>query len=324
MMRFHGTTTRFPWEFEESADLAVVEAVRLRYRLLPYLHSAAVEAAQSGMPMMRPLPFHAPDEPGAWTADLEYLLGPDLLVAPMTNPEGERHVYLPRGEWVDHWTGEVHSGGCHLHVRKPLDQVPLFVRRNALIPLAAPPSPTSEHDIVLACWGSGDGESVVHTENGAAAIRLVRSGTHADVTVDGPLRVTGVTFPVVAGAVPPPPSTSTVTPSADGCPLGPETPGAREPPASNSSAASGRRDWSGAPRGRFCAWLRLRITRPKTVRPTGALAALTTLPRRPPGKAARISCPCRTTNSTTAARSRAVNGAKEQGGSRPPGGSTFD
>ncbi len=203
MMRFHGTTTRFPWEFEESADRAVVEAVRLRYRLLPYLYSAAVEATQSGMPMMRPLPFHAPDEPGAWTADLEYLLGPDLLVAPMTNPEGERHVYLPRGEWIDHWTGEVHSGGRHLQVRKPLHQVPLFVRRNALIPLAVQSSPPGDRDVVLACWGGGDTETVVHTEDGVVSIRLIRSGTHADVTVSGPLRVTGVTFPAVADAVPP-------------------------------------------------------------------------------------------------------------------------
>jgi alpha-D-xyloside xylohydrolase len=203
MMRFHGTTSRFPWEFEKSADLAIVDAVRLRYSLLPYLHSAAVEATYSGMPMMRPLPFHAPDEPGAWTADLEYLLGPDLLVAPMTNPEGERHVYLPEGEWIDYWTGETHSGGRHLHVRKPLDQVPLFVRRNALIALAPPSSSTGDHDIVVACWGAGDSESAVHTEDGAATVRLVRRGSHADLTVDGPLRVTGVTFPVVADAVPP-------------------------------------------------------------------------------------------------------------------------
>ena len=77
---------------------AAVEAVRLRYRLMPYLYSAAVESARTGVPMMRALLVDSPDDPAAWLADLEYRLGPDLLVAPMTDPTGTRRVYLPAGD----------------------------------------------------------------------------------------------------------------------------------------------------------------------------------------------------------------------------------
>ena len=74
-----------------------VDALRLRYRLMPYLYSAAVESARTGVPLMRALLVDSPDDPAAWQADLEYRLGPDLLVAPMTDPTGTRTVYLPRG-----------------------------------------------------------------------------------------------------------------------------------------------------------------------------------------------------------------------------------
>ncbi len=86
--------------------MGAVEAIRLRYRLMPYIYSAAVTAAETGAPMMRALCVDHPDDPVAWQADLEYLLGTDLLVAPMISADGTRKVYLPSGVWVDYWTGE--------------------------------------------------------------------------------------------------------------------------------------------------------------------------------------------------------------------------
>lgn len=202
MTRFHGNSTRFPGDFDEAVDRAVVDAVRLRYRLMPYLFSAVVEAGSHGLPVMRPLALHAPDEPGAWTADLEYLLGADLLVAPVTNPEGERTLYLPRGEWADHWTGEVHAGGRHIRVAKPLHQVPLFVRAGSLIAVEAVGGDATR-EVALACWSAGDAAAVIHTEAGPTHVRLTRTGRHADVTTRGPLTVLDVEFPPVAGWTPP-------------------------------------------------------------------------------------------------------------------------
>ncbi|MFI6476754.1 TIM-barrel domain-containing protein [Nonomuraea sp. NPDC050663] len=132
LLRLHGTTTREPWEFPE-VEAEAIAALKLRYRLMPYILKAARDAAATGAPMMRALCVDYPEDPVSWQADLEYLLGRDLLVAPMISPDGTRQVYLPHGEWVDYWTHEVLIGGRYVQVTKPLDQIPLFVRSGAVI-----------------------------------------------------------------------------------------------------------------------------------------------------------------------------------------------
>ncbi|SDH84070.1 TIM-barrel domain-containing protein [Nonomuraea jiangxiensis] len=203
LLRLHGTTTREPWEFPAVEEMAV-QALRLRYRLMPYLYSAAVEAARTGAPMLRALCVDHPDDPVAWQADLQYLLGRDLLVAPMTAPEGVRRVYLPRGEWADYWTGEVLAGPCYVEVAKPLDQIPLFVRYGALIPVTPAGHQLDTVDvpaeIALVAFGGGDGTVEIHDADGVTVAVASRDGDVLRVAVTGPKRVTGVEIAPVAGA----------------------------------------------------------------------------------------------------------------------------
>jgi alpha-D-xyloside xylohydrolase len=202
LMRLHGTTSREPWRFPPGAAAAATEAIRLRYRLMPYLYTAAVEASRTGAPMMRALLVDTADDPGAWLADLEYLVGPDLLVAPMTNPSGERHVYLPAGQWIDWWTREVVCGGGYRRVTKPLDQIPLFVRDGALI--AATPARDTIGDgpfpeVTLLSFDAISTETTVCDVDGDTRITAVRSGDVLTLTVDGPARVTRIDFPFIDG-----------------------------------------------------------------------------------------------------------------------------
>ncbi|MEH1123265.1 TIM-barrel domain-containing protein [Micromonospora sp. CPCC 206061] len=206
LTRFHGNTPRHPWSFEPAVEQAVIEALRLRYQLMPYLYSASVTAGASSLPVLRPLLLAAPDEPATWSADLEYLLGPDLLVAPMTTPENQRHVYLPVGRWIDYWTGEVHDGGRHIRAVKPLEQVPLYVRWGALIPTTRAADTVGSGpftDLTLVCWGDGDGSVVVHDEGTSTAVTVRRQGGRFEVACDGPLAIDRVAFPPVAGAATP-------------------------------------------------------------------------------------------------------------------------
>jgi alpha-D-xyloside xylohydrolase len=206
LVRFHGTTSREPWQFPAGAASAAIEAIRLRYRLMPYLYTAAVRAARTGAPMMRALLVDSPDDPGAWLADLEYLLGPDLLVAPMTNPDGERHVYLPDGRWVDWWTGAVLAGGGYRRVTKPLEQIPLFVRHGALIATTQVRDTVGDGpfpDVTLLSFGAATTGTTLSDVDGDTRVSAVRSGDSFTVTVDGPARVTGIEFPVVDGATAP-------------------------------------------------------------------------------------------------------------------------
>lgn len=206
-VRFHGTTSRLPWEFPDFAAAAAVDAVRLRYRLLPYLYSAAVESARTGAPMMRALLVDTPADPTAWTAELEYRLGVDLLVAPMTDEDGTRSVYLPVGaDWVDHWTGEVHGGGRHLRVAPPLHRIPLFVRHGSLIPTvpvrpSIPDGPFT--DLTVVSWGATDGRTVIRDEDGDTTVTARRRGDRFDLEVDGPADVRRIEFAEVVGATPP-------------------------------------------------------------------------------------------------------------------------
>lgn len=206
MVRLHGTSSRLPWDFPTVQEDAIA-ALRLRYRLMPYLYSAAVDAARAGLPMMRPLLVDHPDDPVAWQADLEYLLGPDLLVAPMTDPSGSRPVYLPQGRWVDRWTGAVHDGGRYVTVTLPVARVPLFVRYGALVPTAPAGDTVGDGpypELTVECWdGDGGAGTVIRDTDGDTVVSTVRRGGTLAVTVEGPATVRAVAFPRVDGSRPP-------------------------------------------------------------------------------------------------------------------------
>jgi alpha-D-xyloside xylohydrolase len=188
LVRFHGTTSRLPWDFPASAERGAVEAVRLRYSLMPYLYSAAVVSARTGVPLLRALLVDSPDDPAAWLADLEYRLGPELLVAPMTDPSGTRLVYLPAGDWVDWWTGEVRTGPRHVSVTQPLERVPLFVRRGAVIPTVEVTDHVGDGPfgpITLRRFDAHRATIVIHDVNGDTTVTLDGDRLH----VDGPATV---------------------------------------------------------------------------------------------------------------------------------------
>ena len=85
---------------------------------------------------MRALIFHHPEDKLCWHIDDEYYFGDDFLVAPVMNSEGYRDVYLPKGEWVNFFTGECFEGECWLKkVDVPLEEMPVYVRRGATIPM---------------------------------------------------------------------------------------------------------------------------------------------------------------------------------------------
>ena len=109
---------------------------QLRSRLLPYLEACAREAAEAGVPMLRPLLVDFPADPVAWRVDLQYLLGPLLLVAPVFDDGEERLVYLPAGDWWDLWDDHVHRGPAFVRLAAPLDRLPVLVRGDSVLPLA--------------------------------------------------------------------------------------------------------------------------------------------------------------------------------------------
>ena len=134
--RCHGITPREPWEFGEEAEMILRRYAKLRYRLLPYIYSTAVQATQTGLPVVRALVLKYSNDPNVRHLDSEYLFGDSFLVAPVLERGAQRRqVYLPAGEWVDYWSREVYEGPGWLNYPAPLDILPLFIRRGAIIPL---------------------------------------------------------------------------------------------------------------------------------------------------------------------------------------------
>ena len=110
--------------------------LELRYRLLPYNYTIAREAHDTGLPMMRALWLHYPDDTEAVKLGSEFLWGRDLLIAPVVEKGAtSRRIYLPEGTWFDWWTGKKHAGKQWIERPVDLATLPIYARAGAILPL---------------------------------------------------------------------------------------------------------------------------------------------------------------------------------------------
>lgn len=125
---------RTPWNIaERTGDDSVLPVFRhwtqLRERLVSYLAASTRSALAAGGTLMRPLFMDAPSDPGVWSHPLQWMLGPSLLIAPVTDEAASvARAHLPAGRWVDAFTGEATDGGRVVERVTPLDQAPVWVR----------------------------------------------------------------------------------------------------------------------------------------------------------------------------------------------------
>ncbi|HEY0752436.1 MAG TPA: TIM-barrel domain-containing protein [Ktedonobacteraceae bacterium] len=125
------------WSFGEEAYGIIKGLLFLRERLRPYIEEQMQVASESGIPPMRPLFFDFPTDSESAIIDDQFLLGPDLLVAPvLVEGARSRKVYLPLGStWSDAWTGQEYEGGHYIVANAPLECVPLYLRDDAYLPI---------------------------------------------------------------------------------------------------------------------------------------------------------------------------------------------
>ena len=119
--------------------------LELRYRMLPYLYSAVRECAITGMPIIRALWLHYPEDTKAVACADQYLWGRDILVTPVVEQGAKsRRVYLPRGAWYDFWTGERLEGGREIARNVDLETIPLYVKAGSILPMGPVKQYTAE------------------------------------------------------------------------------------------------------------------------------------------------------------------------------------
>jgi alpha-glucosidase len=143
-----GNVDQYAWAFGRVIEDLVRRAVQLRYRLLPYLYATFLQASETGSPVQRPLVFDYQYDPTVRDIDDEYLLGSDLLVAPVVEAgTTSRHVYLPGGCWYDWHSGEAVGGSRFLDTPTPMDRIPIFCRGGSIVSMwpEAPASTAGYH-----------------------------------------------------------------------------------------------------------------------------------------------------------------------------------
>ncbi|HEV2195386.1 MAG TPA: TIM-barrel domain-containing protein [Candidatus Acidoferrum sp.] len=131
-----GTADQEPWVHGPEHEAIRRKYIELRYRLLPYLYTAIEETTRTGIPLMRPLFLEYPQAEEFYGDDRDFLFGRDLFVAPMTTEMLDAEdISLPPGDWFDFWTGVRHAHDEKIQLHPLLNEMPLYVRAGAIVPM---------------------------------------------------------------------------------------------------------------------------------------------------------------------------------------------
>jgi alpha-glucosidase len=140
-----GTADHEPWANGPEHEAIRKKYIEMRYRLLPYIYTITEETTRTGMPLMRPVFLEYPQAQEFYGDDHDFLFGPDLFVSPVVSETTDAQgVALPPGEWYDFWTLEKHTAQDKINLHPRLDEVPLYVRAGAILPLQPVVQSTSE------------------------------------------------------------------------------------------------------------------------------------------------------------------------------------
>ncbi len=173
ILRVHGELrAREMWTLGDGSPAfnAELKFDRLRYALFPYIYSLAGWTTQHDYTMLRPLVMDFPQDRTARESNDEFLFGPALLVAPITQyRQRARSVYLPpAAAWYDYWTGQPAANGTS-SVAAPYDQIPVFVRAGSIIPYGPAMQYVAEKPadpITLYIYAGADGEFKLYEDQG--------------------------------------------------------------------------------------------------------------------------------------------------------------
>ena len=192
ILRVHGYTSQTElWRYGAEAEKVFRKYLDIRYRLLPYIYTAAADAALEGSVMMRPWAVDFPDISSRIVNkknETEYMLGPSLLVAPITSSTNKAEVSLPakymtRTVWYDFWTGKRFEASIKLprdnpkiaprttevQVDAPLDRIPVFVKAGAILPWGEPMQYVDEklpETLEIRVYPGADGSYSLYEDNG--------------------------------------------------------------------------------------------------------------------------------------------------------------
>ncbi len=197
-MRDHselGSADQEPWAYGPEHEAINRRMIELRYELLPSIYNVMHEAAETGVPALRPLVFEYPEDPRFAGRDDEYLFGSDILVAPVVREAAvEREVSLPKGDWYDFWTGARQTSADFVRPA-PLDVLPLYVRGGAFLfrePVVQHTGERAGQPLIVEIYPAersqatlyeDDGESLAYRRGVVRRVRFAQTRAAASATV---------------------------------------------------------------------------------------------------------------------------------------------
>lgn len=201
VFRVHGTNgqEREPWNYGTEAESIAAKYIRLRYRLMPYIYSAARENNVTGISIVRPLVVEYPDDPAVANLSSEWMFGNSLLVSPVVG-EGatQQSVYLPEGTWYDFHSGKLFAGKTSHTVSVTREDIPIFAKAGSIIPMMMNAQyagdTLSQRTMVLSSFPGGVGGCTLYDDDGITydyengmysidTITHVRSDQQAVITI---------------------------------------------------------------------------------------------------------------------------------------------
>lgn len=192
--RLHGSKSyRVPWAYDQEAVDVTRLFTKLKCSLMPYLFNTAVQANEQGVPSMRAMVLEFPNDPAVEFLDRQYMLGDNLLVAPIFSEDGQVAYYLPKGRWTHLLTGETVEGGTWFKEKYDFFSLPLFVRPNSIVAIGANdtrPDYDYEDGVKLGIYNLEDGataSTVIRGLDGSAQLTAtaVREGDAIRVSIQG-------------------------------------------------------------------------------------------------------------------------------------------
>lgn len=175
IFRTHATSDprieRRVWKFENFPD--ILDAIKLRYRIFPYLYTMARKSYDSGLGIVRPMYYDYPEAEEAYAFEGQYMFGDDILVAPVTEPSvngvSSKQLWLPEGKWWDVAHNRIVEGPSVQTLDFALTEIPWFIRMGALVPMNPEGvMSTTEHpdNMVIMAVAGGDGDAVLYEDQG--------------------------------------------------------------------------------------------------------------------------------------------------------------
>jgi len=171
IFRIHGFRSETEmWKYGPEVEKILTQYDELRYRLLPYIYSAAWGVTSRGEIMMKALPFVYPSDPALRNIGDQFLFGDSLLINPVVEKgTTSRSVALPKGsDWIDFWTGQINRGGKTIVANAPLDRIPIFVKAGSIVPMGpiVQSAADSEDPMEIRIYGGNDADFELYDDGG--------------------------------------------------------------------------------------------------------------------------------------------------------------